>query len=576
MIVFVTLVSFLTLYVAQCLGSSVFSFKILATSPLNTAISSDTVSMHVGKHYAAALKFGSTSINGDAVGCYASYVKTTLTFTSAAIYKQADDFMDVAYTSDVGVWHIVLAKNINGFYSYFVNSGLPSPLGEFRTVCQIDGDTFRYGRTSRKVGELPTYPDDYSGTKVQDETWELSNGSYITKYDWSSRIQEEQVYGVYGDNIGMWVISPSTDYYNGDNQKQELMLHTSGSNGNTVLLNMLHGTHYAADISDTVPTGKMWGPWLWYFNEGSYSDAQKQLSTEKNQWPYSWIDDTDYQSRGIVTGTLKLSNGSAASHVNVFLGDEGYSMTQGVDYYYNTKTDGKGNFQFKNVRTEKTYYLQAYPSYESKGSPSANQIDTYEYGSGITVTSSATKALGTLSWAIPTTETVWQIGVFDRTSKGFDMGDSAYEHGKIEKCAADLTYTVGTSTDSDWCFGKSKAGTWTVKFTLDSVPTDSSARIYVSIAGYSGQGTSIGGVSSRLQVSVNSEALGTDLNKNAISSDPSTYRSSTFGGQWWLAALDIDSGLLVKGDNTVTFTTSKYSENHGWIWDSVKLVWVNP
>jgi hypothetical protein len=42
------------------------------------------------------------------------------------------------------------------------------------------------------------------------------------------------------------------------------MAHREGSTGDSVLLNMIHGTHYQAGSKDEFAVGKTWGPWLWY------------------------------------------------------------------------------------------------------------------------------------------------------------------------------------------------------------------------------------------------------------------------------------------------------------------------
>jgi rhamnogalacturonan endolyase len=111
---------------------------------------------------------------------------------------------------------------------------------------------------------LPTLAEIANETKVQDETWQLPNGTHITKYDWADFIRNQEYYGVYGSGYGSWYIYPGKDEYNGDHLKQELLLHRESRTGDVVLLNMLHGTHFMASNNNYFEVGKTWGPWLWY------------------------------------------------------------------------------------------------------------------------------------------------------------------------------------------------------------------------------------------------------------------------------------------------------------------------
>ena len=188
---------------------------------------------------------------------------SNLNWTSAAIYKQTPEFLDVVFSANEGDFHWVIFPGLAGSYQYFVNRALPV-LGEFRTLFRLDNTTFFNGNTNIKDGPLPTLADIASSVKVQDETWQRSDGTYITKYDWTDFIRTARSYGVYGPGFGSWYIDVGKDDYNGDHLKQELMVHRESSTGDVVQLNMLHGTHFMASSSDMFPVGKVWGPWLWY------------------------------------------------------------------------------------------------------------------------------------------------------------------------------------------------------------------------------------------------------------------------------------------------------------------------
>jgi rhamnogalacturonan endolyase len=80
-------------------------------------------------------------------------------------------------------------------------------LGEFRTLWRLDNTSFPRGRTNLKDDVLPPLSEYAVSTNVQDETWQKPDGSYLTKYDWSAFIREQDYYGVYGDKFGSWYIN---------------------------------------------------------------------------------------------------------------------------------------------------------------------------------------------------------------------------------------------------------------------------------------------------------------------------------------------------------------------------------
>lgn len=107
-----------------------------------------------------------------------------------------------------------------------VNKALPD-LQIIRTLWRLDNATFTRGRTHVKDEALPDFSL-YGGgasTKVQDETWQLSDGSgeYITKYDWSNYVRDRDFYGVYGPGVaGSWWIHPSDEYFSASQLSQTL------------------------------------------------------------------------------------------------------------------------------------------------------------------------------------------------------------------------------------------------------------------------------------------------------------------------------------------------------------------
>lgn len=563
--------------------------------------------------YGVKLYYQDRDCVGGAVGHYVSYngAASNLNWTSASIVASGTyndtDFIDVAFTAIEGDMHWVIFTGLPGAYQYFVNAALPLGLGEVRSLWRLDNTTFTHGRNNIKDGPLPPLAAYLPQNKVQDETWLWPNGTgYITKYDFSAFVRAQTAYGVYGAGFGSWYINPGKDYYNGNHLKQELTVHRESTTGDAVQLNMFHGTHFQVSSNDNIPVGKMWGPWLWYLNDGSAVDAEARAAVEFAAWPYPWLNDTAYQARGTVTGTLTLSDGRPAAHAAVFLGDNyptKTSLDMGTDYYYTTYADAEGRFTFAHVRAGASYGLQAW----SNGSSLlADVTTTYllndvsvsssssSSSAGETTTTTTTNDLGALTWTIPQNRTrLFQVGDLDRYAYGFRYGGHPYEHALVAQCPANLTYTIGTSATEEWCFGQTYLGNWTIAFeiapdddndadditttthgvidkydTNNSNSTERNATLLVAIASYA-TGTTARIVANDVHVIGNL----TSGSENLLN-DPGLYRSATVAGEWrYLSFAFAASVLNVGGWNRITFEVTRNTTWRGIMWDSILLEW---
>jgi rhamnogalacturonan endolyase len=184
-----------------------------------------------------------------------------------------------------------------------------------------------------------------------------------------------------------------------------------------------------------------------------------------------------------------------------------------------------------------------------------------------TISGSATSKLrlDKLTWPIPTSNTIFQIGAFDRKSTGFAFS-GGFGAGRVNNCPANLTYTIGSSAPSDWCFAQNKIGTYRISFPLAASNTTSDALLTVSLAGYS-QGTTV-------NIYANDVRIG-NLSSSGILSDPSLYRSGTVAGEWHQFEFPID-GSNLKKSNAIDFRVSSLSSSlwRGPIYDAIKLEWI--
>ncbi|KAB2570481.1 Rhamnogalacturonate lyase [Lasiodiplodia theobromae] len=528
--------------------------------------------------YGTKLYWKGKDLVGDAVGHYVSYngAANDLAWLNASIVHRTDDYIDVQFDAVEGEFHWVIYADLVGAYQYFVNRALPV-LGEFRTLWRLDNGSFPNGRTTERDGALPAYAEYLDATKVQDETWQKADGTYLTKYDWSAFIREQDYYGVYGDEFGSWYINPGKEYYNGNHLKQELMVHRESLTGDAVQLNMIHGTHFQASSSDAFADGKLWGPWLWYLNDGDQADAAARAADEFAAWPYAWFEHAGFQERAPkVSGRIVLADGRPAAGAAVFLGDNRPNKTaldMGTGLYYTAYADEEGAFVFEDVRAG-TYGLQAW----SNGGALAD-VSTSLLENDVVVSSAvgaprrrqdgAALDLGEFEWPLHVgRERVFRVGDFDRKSLGFKHGGAPYQHALVSDCPADLTFRVGESEDADWCFGQSALGAWDIEFELDEVPVNRTAILTVSLAGYS-QGTSA-------NILVNGEAnkVG-NLTSGVIPSDQCLYRSATTAGEWHLFEFPLNGASVLKeGLNTVSFNVTASTLWRGFLWDSIILEWV--
>jgi rhamnogalacturonan endolyase len=258
-----------------------------------------------------------------------------------------------------------------------------------------------------------------------------------------------------------------------------------------------------------------------------------------------------------------LSDGRAAANAAVFLGDNNPNETaldMGRYNYYTTYTDFRGDFKFDKVRAG-AYTLQAW----SNGAPIGDVSTTY-LQNDIQVANNKENCLNTITWATQTRIPIFKIGDMDRKSLGFQYGGAPHQHALVAKCPANLTFVPGSSAESDWCFGQSALGTWTVEFNLSisAIPKNSSAVLSVSLAGYSS------GVSSNILV--NGVQVG-NLTSASIPTDPCMYRSGTTAGEWHYFEFAVGNGTLKAGGNQVSFQVTRTTLWHGFMWDAVMLEW---
>lgn len=503
-----------------------------------------------------SLVWNGKELIGPAKGFYSSVNGGTgFSPTQLTVVTNTSSMVDIAYTSSWGDLHYVVRSGVSGLYSYFIASGIGT-VGEYRTLYRVDGSIFHTGYNGAESAiAFPTLSQIQAATVLQDSTYQLTDGTIYTKYDASTYVDQDNLHGVYGGGYGVWMISPSHEYVNGGPMKQELTAHVDSSSGDAVVLNMLMGSHFG-NPNVTIPSGKIYGPWLVYFNNGSISDALAQVATEQAAWPYTWLSNSTYPlARTTVTGTLHLADGRPAAGATVTLAQSGGDVySQGAGYIFSTQADASGNFSLPKVRPG-SYSLYAW----ANGGSIGDVTDQYERDN-VNVSGSTTN-LGSLTWTPTLYSTdLWQIGTADRKADEFKSGNVARQYGLWNQVPANLTYTIGQSTPANnWYYAQTAVGAWTVNFNL-SQAYSGDAHLAVALAGSTR--------TADVTVKMNGTTVGTIP---SFTNDAAIYRSANQSGTYHLLTFTFAASLLKAGSNSATFAATSVSSGGGAMYDTIKL-----
>ena len=488
--------------------------------------------------------------------------------SSVRVGMQSQDIAEVIYTSVDGPLTIeqsfVMLRGVSGLYCYIVIKSEKQAVRarEIRVVHRLNPVIFNFGYVADDIqGPMVTPQEISNATQIMDATYQLSDGSIYTKYDWANYVADDLVHGLMGDTIGVWVISASDEYLNGGPMKQELMVHAT--NKTPLVLKMFQGEHFGASAQTfNPPEEKLYGPYFVYINSGTdhdamISDAKQVAQEEVELWPYSWMEHPLYPlNRSTVSGKIHIENNLSPEGLMVVLAQPGATLyNQGKEYMFWAKTDANGDFSIPHVRLG-DYSLYAFAT--------TGQITDELQMDNISVSESETN-LGTLTWSPTKYEhLLWQIGRADRKACEFKLGEVPRRYGLWEEVPANLTFVVDSSDASmDWYYAQTKYGNWTVQFNLAQEYTGD-AVLTVAIAGAASE--------PRVEVSVN----GSKVTTMSFGNDGSVYRSANTSGRYELRVISFPASLLQLGENTIAFKMLSVGNRGGLMYDIIKLEAGNP
>lgn len=503
------------------------------------------------------------------------------------VKQQTDDIVEVQYVTNVvgGLsWTIgyIVCRDVAGCYNYAIVKGSASslPLSEARMGLRVSPSTFTYAYVNDDLqAPLPTPAQmtvggDGGCTEVTDATYQLADGSIYTKYDYAAFQKDDAVHGIMGNQVGVWMINPSTEWLNGGVMRQDLTLHATDTS--PILLRHFHGNHFGGtSVLYSDAKEKMYGPHLIYVNQSVESDvatahnnmiadAKAVAEAEQVAWPYNWVRDAQShlypKQRGTVTGQITLGDDAeyfGTTRFQVILAQHGSKpMLQGDDFMFWNETDDNGNFTIEKVRPG-TYSLFAYAL-------NGAATDYFEV-QDVTVTANEENYVGTLTWTPDKYgKILWQIGEANHLSSGYNMSGKKREFGQWEAVPAELTYTIGESNpETDWYYAQTHNDNWFIYYQLDEVPTKP-LRLTVATAGTANVKMKV-----RSNETRSSEGVGVFRPEH----DGSVSRSATLAGRDSLVVFDIPVSTLKKGQNYLNFNVWGIPESGmgGIMYDCIKL-----
>jgi len=138
--------------------------------------------------------------------------------------------------------HFVMRSDVTGVYSYVIAKSRPNAAGEMHTMYRFDRDILDNAYTDERTGPQPKSADLLNCRKLQDEAWQLPDGSIYRKYDFATSFSATKMWGHYGHGFGVFFIPVTTEYYGGDPLGQELLV-----DQDALILNPLGRGHYCRD-----------------------------------------------------------------------------------------------------------------------------------------------------------------------------------------------------------------------------------------------------------------------------------------------------------------------------------------
>ncbi|KAL7414977.1 Rhamnogalacturonase B, N-terminal-domain-containing protein [Mrakia frigida] len=431
--------------------------------------------------------FGTSTVTSKIVGSYA-----VITIVSTAIGGTVTQ----TYVAKSGVATIFISTHVTA----------EPTVGELRFIARLKKSLVSKGSPYAEV----------QGCSIieGEDVFKCSNGQTYSKCD-SKQFIDDQVHGVTGSGVGIWIVAPGTAYEKSsggpffrdiDNQSGDVQeLYFYGNSG--------HQQTQAFKIG-------LFGPYALVFNSGSTPSSSLDTSFFSTLGVRGY---TAASGRGTVKGTASGIPSAYSSNIVV-----GWSS---VHAQYWTRASSSGAFtsplMIPGTYTQTLYKMEL-----------AVATSTVTVAAGGSVTANIASAE-----SIPTV--IWRIGETDGTPRGFlnaNKIETMHPSDPRMSTWAPLTFTVGTTSVSSFPLAqwKSVNNPVTIKFTLTSSQIGARTLVIGTTSAFAG---------GRPQVTTNgvvgtANAAPVDLNSRGIT-------RGTWRGNNVAYSQAIASGVLVVGTNTI-------------------------
>ncbi|CCO35774.1 hypothetical protein BN14_09894 [Rhizoctonia solani AG-1 IB] len=335
--------------------------------------------------------------------------------SATVTYKTSGNYVTVTIGTDTLTQYYIAVSGQSALYIGTYITAEPS-IGELRFIARLDAD--------KLTG--PTASNARGGTAIEGSDVFTVSGQTRSKFYSSIRFIEDQVHGVSGSGVGVYMVIPGNGYETSsggpfhrdiDNQN------SPSDDGAQEVYFYMNSNH---EQTESYRTG-FFGPYALVFTSGTAPSSSLDLSFFENLDLKGYVASS---GRGIVSGTISGVSSSFTAVVG---------LNNSAAQYWGTASGG--TFSISGVKPG-SYTATLY----KKELEVAKGTVTVSAGKTETLSLTSTESLPTL---------VWQIGVPDGTPSGFlnaESGEFETMHPSDSRMSSwgPVTYTIGSSSASSF------------------------------------------------------------------------------------------------------------------------------
>ncbi|MCC5833108.1 MAG: hypothetical protein JJU20_00085 [Opitutales bacterium] len=470
--------------------------------------------------------------------------------------------------------HYVLRRGDSGFYVYFTARNTTGRLLEGSTATNSEDSTGMirllvaptWGMFDTVVlhdqlkgpvrftdePNFSGYPDIYQAS------YRMPDGEVDAKHEWTNYDLESSVFGMTGDEGGVWLILPSMEFFGGAMPN----IRNTSVNHNMFVMNLEDKYYNPVAPRITADWEKIYGPMFLYFNQGDnteamWEDAKHQAAIEEKRWPYEWINRKDFHMRGEVKGQVQISDGTDPEGAWVILAQPHEEIPAGIEfgewyrdvgkYHYSTRVAEDGSFHIPDVYAD-TYSLFVW----KEGVYGEFRKDE------LTVTAGNVLELqNCILEPRSHGRLVWQLGTADRTVREYYNGNNFHQWDTYlryrDAFPFDVNFDIGRSDPArDWNYlqpasvqGENIPTTWTIAFDLKERP---SGEMVLTIV--------CGGRSAHLDLRMNGQLIGELITGNI---GLQHIRTAAYG-ELLVREFSFDAAILKQGRNQLSLSFDREAD----------------